>query len=70
MRKLHAHTDMQEQHTKHVQFSHVLVFSHLLNVQKHATKSDTSGHCLVQTNLLGEPGVSTNQKKILLAKRL
>ena len=29
-----------------VQFSHVRVFSDSRNVQKRATKSDTSGHCL------------------------
>ena len=29
-----------------MQFSHVRVFSDSRNVQKHATKSDTSGHCL------------------------
>ena len=32
---------------KRVQFSHVRVFSDSRNVQKRATKSDTSGHCLV-----------------------
>ena len=37
------HTDMRELHAKHM---HVSVFSDLSNVQKRATKSDTSGHCL------------------------
>ena len=35
------HTDIRE-----LQFSHVRVFSDSLNLQKRATKSDTSGHCL------------------------
>ena len=30
---------------RRVRFSHVRVFSDSRNVQKHATKSDTSGHC-------------------------
>ena len=57
MRELHAkHTDMRELHAKRVQlkrvqFSHVRVFSDSRNVQKRATKSDTSGHCL-DTSLL------------------
>ena len=33
-------------HAFRVQFSHVRVFSDSRNVQKRATKSDTSGHCL------------------------
>ena len=40
---------MLELQAKHVQFSHVRVFSDSRNVQKRATKSDTSGHCLVET---------------------
>ena len=35
-----------------VQFSHVRVFSDSRNVQKRATKSDTSGHCLVRGDKL------------------
>ena len=35
-----------------VQFSHVRVFSDSRNVQKRATKSDTSGHCLVAELLI------------------
>ena len=52
MRELHAkHTAMRELHAKHtvfkrVQFSYGSVFSDSCNVQKRATKSDTSGHCL------------------------
>ena len=34
-------------HAFRVQFSHVRVFSYSRNVQKRATKSDTSGHCLL-----------------------
>ena len=34
-------------HTKRVLFSHVSVFSDYHNVQKRATISDTSGHCLM-----------------------
>ena len=37
---------MRESHAKRVRFSHVRVFSDTRNVQKRATKSDTSGHCL------------------------
>ena len=37
---------VRELHAKRVQFSHVRVFSDSRNVQKRATKSDTSGHCL------------------------
>ena len=35
-----------ELHAFRVQFSHVRVFSDSRNVQKRATRSDTSGHCL------------------------
>ena len=49
---------MREMHVKHVHFSHVSVLKHVhflhvsvfsdsCNVQKRATKSDTSGHCLM-----------------------
>ena len=37
-------------HAFRVQFSHVRVFSDSRNVQKRATKSDTSGHCLTHTH--------------------
>ena len=33
-----------------VRFSHVRVFSDSRNVQKRATKSETSGHCLSMTD--------------------
>ena len=36
----------RESHAFHVLFSHIRVFFYSLNVQKHATKSDISGHCL------------------------
>ena len=39
--------------TKRVQFSHVHVFSDSRNVRKRATKSDTSGHCLVTSTFAG-----------------
>ena len=41
------HTDMRELYAFRVQFSHVRVFSDSRIVQKRATKSDTSGHCLL-----------------------
>ena len=49
MRELHAFhvRELRELHAFHVRFSHVRVFSDLRNVQKRATKSDTSGHCLL-----------------------
>ena len=34
-----------------VQFSYVRIFSDSHNVQKRATKSDTSGHCLLSATL-------------------
>ena len=34
---------------KHVRFSHIRVFFDSRNVQKHSTKSDTLGHCLVHS---------------------
>ena len=37
-------------HFFRVQFSHGRVFSDSRNVQKRATKSDISGHCLVLTS--------------------
>ena len=37
-----------------VQFSHVSVFSDLRNVQKRATKSDTSDHCLLSIGGVNE----------------
>ena len=48
MRELHAFhvRELRELHAFHVRFSHVRVFSDLRNVQKRATKSVTSGHCL------------------------
>ena len=39
----------REMHAFRVHFSHVRVFSDTRNVQKRATKSDTSGHCLLAT---------------------
>ena len=56
MRELHAkrvqfshvrELQFRELHAKLVRFSHVRVFSGSRNVQKRATKSDTSGHCLL-----------------------
>ena len=44
--RVRKHTNMRELHAKRVQCSHVRVFSDSRNVQKSATKSDTSGHCL------------------------
>ena len=44
--RVEKHTDMRETHAKLVCFSHVRVFFYSCNVQKRATKSDTSGHCL------------------------
>ena len=42
---------------KCVRFSHVRVFSDSHNVQKRATKSDTSGHCLSLMHFLHTPAV-------------
>ena len=51
MRQSHAfHTAVQESHASHafrVRFSHGRVFFYSCNVQKRATKSDTSAHCLI-----------------------
>ena len=44
--RVRKHTDMLELHVLRVRFSYVCVFSDSRNVQKRATKSDTSGHCL------------------------
>ena len=57
--RVKTHTDMRESHAnacdsrmsvcvlKRVRFSHVRVCFDSPNVQKRATKSDTSGHCLM-----------------------
>ena len=45
--RVKKHTAVRESHVKRVQFSNVRVFSDSRNVQKRATKPDTSGHCLV-----------------------
>ena len=39
-------------HLKRVRFSHVRVFSDSRNLQKRATKSDTSGHCLAAQSII------------------
>ena len=49
--RVRKHTAMLESHAFCVRFSHGPVFSDSRNVQKRATKSDTSGHCL-DTSLL------------------
>ena len=47
--RVRKHTDMRVLHAKRAQFSHVRMFSGSRNVQKRATKSYTSGHCLLSS---------------------
>ena len=49
MRESHAFSSHTFLRSKRVQFSHVRVISDSRNVQKRATESDTSGHCLQHT---------------------
>ena len=44
--RVKQHTDMRESQAFRVRFAHVRVFCDSRKVQKRATKSDTSGHCL------------------------
>ena len=57
---------------KRMQFSHVRVFSDACTVQKRATKSDTSGHCLVLVRggvaRIGEgPQYAARQRRLVAA---